>query len=119
MWFWRAIGSVAFVLGAIGLAIPVWPTTIFWIVAALAFAKSNPVWADWIYRQPGVGPTIKAFIETGAMGREAKIAALIGMSIAASLIVIFGYRNPWMLGGGLGLVGVGAIFVITRKPLGE
>lgn len=117
MWIWRAVGSVAFVLGAIGLAVPVWPTTIFWIVAALAFAKSNPTWADWIYRQPGAGPAIKTFLETGAMARQAKIAALSGMGIAALIVIAFAYRKPWVLGAGLGLIAIGAVFVMTRKPL--
>tara|TARA_R110000796_G_scaffold27004_10_gene74593 strand:+ start:11079 stop:11543 length:465 start_codon:yes stop_codon:yes gene_type:complete len=117
MWIWRAVGSVAFVLGAIGLAVPVWPTTIFWIVAALAFAKSNPSWADWIYRQPGAGPAIKTFLETGAMARQAKIAALSGMGIAALIVIAFAYRKPWVLGLGLGLIAIGAVFVMTRKPL--
>jgi len=117
MWFWRAVGVVAFALGAIGLALPVWPTTIFWIVAALAFAKSNPSWADWIYRQPGVGPAIKTFLETGAMAREAKIAAVCGMGLAALIVTAFAYHKPWVLGSGLGLIAVGAVYVITRKPL--
>ena len=117
MWIWRAVGSVAFVLGAIGLAIPVWPTTIFWIVAALAFAKSNPSWADWIYRQPGAGPAIQTFLETGAMARQAKIAALLGMAIAALIVIAFAHRKPWVLGLGLGLIAIGAVFVMTRKPL--
>jgi uncharacterized protein len=117
MWIWRAVGAVAFALGAIGLAIPVWPTTVFWIVAALAFAKSNPSWADWIFRQPGVGPAIKTFLETGAMAREAKIAALCGMGLAATIVMAFAYQKPWVLGSGLGLIAVGAIYVVTRKPL--
>tara|TARA_R100001132_G_scaffold14047_1_gene12796 strand:+ start:751 stop:1086 length:336 start_codon:yes stop_codon:yes gene_type:complete len=108
---------VAFVLGAIGLAVPIWPTTIFWIVAALAFAKSNPSWADWIYRQPGVGPAIKTFLETGAMARQAKIAALCGMGLAAMIVIAFAYRTPWVLAGGLGLIAIGALYVMTRKPL--
>ncbi len=117
MWFWRIIGSVAFVLGAIGLALPVWPTTIFWIVAALAFARSNPHWADWIYRQPGVGEPIRQFLETGAMARQAKVAALGGMTLAAAIIIVFWHRHPWIIGPGLGLIAVGAVFVITRKRL--
>ena len=117
MWFWRAVGSVAFVLGAIGLAIPIWPTTVFWIVAALAFAKSNPSWAAWIYRQPGIGPAIQTFLETGAMSRDAKVAALAGMGVAAALVAVFTYKTPWVLGPGLGLIAIGAIYVMTRKPL--
>ncbi|MBR9806269.1 MAG: DUF454 domain-containing protein [Alphaproteobacteria bacterium] len=117
MWLWRTVGIIAFALGAIGLVLPVWPTTVFWIVAALAFAKSNPNWAEWIYRQPGIGPPIKTFLETGALAREAKIAALSGMAIAAGLIVGFGHDNRWLMACGLSLIGIGALYVITRKPV--
>ncbi len=119
MWAWRIIGVIAFALGAIGLFLPVWPTTVFWIVAALSFARSNPSWAEWIYRQPGVGPPIKTFLETGALAREAKIAALAGMLLAATLIVVFGHDSTWLMAGGLSLIAVGAIYVITRKTLPE
>lgn len=117
MWIWRAVGILAFVLGAVGLILPVWPTTVFWIVAALAFARSNPAWAEWIYHQPGVGPPIKTFLETGALTREAKLTALCGMGFAAGLIIVFGHHNPWMMTGGLSLIAIGAIYVITRKPV--
>ncbi|MDX1291432.1 MAG: YbaN family protein [Hyphomonas sp.] len=115
MWIWRAVGIVAFALGAIGLAVPVWPTTVFWIVAAIAFARSNPDWADWIFRQPGIGPPIRTFLETGAMARPAKVAALSGMALAAAIVVATGYQKPWVLGIGLGLIAIGALYVMTRK----
>ncbi|HRX75154.1 MAG TPA: YbaN family protein, partial [Hyphomonas sp.] len=79
MWSWRILGLVAFAFGAIGLFIPIWPTTVFWIVAALAFARSNPAWAEWIYTRPKIGPAIRTFVETGALSRAGKTAALGGM----------------------------------------
>ena len=117
MWLWRIVGIIAFALGAIGLVLPVWPTTVFWIVAALAFAKSNPSWAEWIYTRPGIGPPIKTFLETGALAREAKIAALIGMAFAAALILVLGHHHALLMAGGLSLIGIGALYVITRKPV--
>ena len=69
---WRAAGGVMFALGAIGLVLPVWPTTIFWILAALAFARSWPRMRDRLYAWPRLGPTIAAFAEHGVMSRSAK-----------------------------------------------
>ena len=51
------------------------------------------------------------------MARQAKIAALSGMGIAALIVIAFAYRKPWVLGLGLGLIAIGAVFVMTRKPL--
>jgi uncharacterized protein len=118
MLVWRLVGLLAFALGAIGLAVPVWPTTIFWIIAALAFAKSNPAWADWIYNRPRVGPAIRAFVETGQMSRASKIAALIGMGLAAGLAGLLFWQRPWIVAASLGLIAVGAVFVISRKSVG-
>ena len=118
MWSWRILGVIAFAFGAIGLFIPIWPTTVFWIVAALAFARSNPVWAEWIYNRPKIGPPIRLFVETGALTRAAKVAALTGMGLAACLVGALLWRRPVPLGIGLSVIAAGAVFVITRPKAG-
>lgn len=114
MWSWRILGLIAFVFGAIGLFIPIWPTTVFWIVAALAFARSNPAWAEWIYARPKIGPAIRTFVETGALDRAGKTAALGGMSLAALIVGAVFWKRPVPLGIGLSIIGFGALFVATR-----
>ncbi|CAI8300687.1 MAG: Inner membrane protein YbaN [Hyphomonas sp. TMED17] len=89
-WILRAAGSFCLLLGGIGLFIPLWPTTIFWILAAILFARSHPPSRDWIYRQRGVGPQIKTFIETGTLNRTGKMAALSG-------VVIGGALSSWLI----------------------
>ncbi len=115
MWAWRILGCIAFVIGAIGLVLPIWPTAIFWIVAALAFAKSNPAWAAWIYARPVIGPAIKEFLETGRVTRSARFASLTGMALASILIVVLLHPRPYFAGGGLVLIAIGVIFILTRK----
>ena len=98
MWSWRILGAIAFAFGAIGLFIPIWPTTVFWIVAALAFARSNPVWAEWIYNRPKIGPAIRTFVETGAMSRAGKVAAWTGMALAGVIMGALLWKRPVPLG---------------------
>lgn len=43
-----AAGSVAMVIGGIGVALPILPTTPFVIVAALCFSTSSPRMYGWI-----------------------------------------------------------------------
>ena len=121
MWSWRILGLVAFAFGAIGLFVPIWPTTVFWIVAALAFARSNPAWAEWIYARPKIGPAIRIFVETGALSRATKTAALGGMSLATVIVGIVLWKRPLPLGIGLAVIAAGALFVITRPraPTGD
>ncbi|MEH6409025.1 MAG: YbaN family protein [Hyphomonas sp.] len=116
MWAWRILGMFAFAVGAIGLALPIWPTTIFWIAAALAFARSNPAWAQWIYARPGIGQPIRDFAESGRMSMRSKLAALSGMALAAAGTIFFFWRMPWTMAISLGLLAIGAVFVISRHP---
>ena len=95
--------------------LPVLPTTIFWILAALCFARSDPKIRDWIYARPGVGPQVELFIEQGKMTKEGKRGALIGMSFEAAIIVFFFYKQWIILLIGLSLILLGAGVVISRK----
>ena len=119
MWSWRILGLVSFAFGAIGLFLPIWPTTVFWIVAALAFARSNPAWAEWIYARPKVGPQIRTFVETGTLSRAGKTAALAGMGVAGLFMGILFWKRPVPLGIGLAILALGALFVITRPGIRE
>tara|TARA_R110002020_G_scaffold83397_2_gene207268 strand:- start:174031 stop:174450 length:420 start_codon:yes stop_codon:yes gene_type:complete len=115
MWAWRILGMFAFALGAIGIVLPVMPTTIFWIVAAFAFVRSDPRWAAWIYARPGIGIHIQTFVETGRIGMRSKAAALAGMALAAAGTIFLFWNHPWPMAGSLGFLAIGAAFVISRK----
>ena len=39
---WIALGGAAVALGGVGMVVPGLPTTVFFIVAAWAFARSSP-----------------------------------------------------------------------------
>lgn len=115
MWLWRTLGAVCLALGAAGLVLPVLPTTIFWICAALCFAKSDPAIRDWIYARPGIGPQVELFVEQGQMTRTGKRSALIGMALATAIIVWLFHLRVLVLVPALALILVGAIVVISRK----
>lgn len=115
IWTWRLVGLACLGLGGIGLLVPVMPTTIFWILAALCLARSDPKIRDWIYARPGVGSQVELFVEQGRMTRASKRAALIGMALASALLIWLMHARPVVLACSLGFVLVGAIFVVTRK----
>lgn len=115
MLMWRLLGGLALGLGAIGIVVPGLPTTIFWILAALCFARSDPKIRDWIYAQPGIGPQVELFIDKGEMTRGGKRGALIGMTFAAGLLIFLLRTRPIALGIGLVFIGIGALVVLSRK----
>jgi len=68
-WLWALFGFVFLGIGAIGLVLPLWPTTIFWIAAVFCLAESHPKVRDWIYSRPGVGPIVRDFEAFGVRKR--------------------------------------------------
>ena len=114
-WLWVISGFVFLGIGAIGLILPLWPTTIFWIAAVFCLAESHPKIRDWIYARPGGGPIVKDFVERGEISRKGKIAAIGGMLLACALSAWL-FRGSWI---GLSVlvtaIAIGVLFVATRR----
>lgn len=72
-----AAGSVAMVMGGIGVVLPVLPTTPFVIVAALCFSTSSPRMYGWITRNRYFGEYIENYREGKGVSRRTKAYALI------------------------------------------
>lgn len=111
----RILGGLFVVLGGIGLVLPVWPTTIFWILAAYCFARSSPRGKAWIYRQPALGKTIENFVEHGIMDRGSKIAASLGMLAFGTPSLWFARHQVWIASLIAGLLAIGLIYIWSRR----
>ena len=46
-WMWNSIGLLAFVLGFMGLFLPVLPTTPFWLLSAFCFMRGSQQLYNW------------------------------------------------------------------------
>ncbi len=113
-WLWVLIGFTFLGIGAVGVFVPLWPTTIFWIIAVFCLAESHPRIRDWIYARPGIGPIIRDFVEHGVISRKGKLAALGGMLLACAMSGWF-LRDSWVgLSVLIGTFAVGIAFVATR-----
>ena len=109
-----AAGMVAFALGAVGIVVPLLPTTIFWIVAAACFAKSAPRWERRIYQHSRFGGAIQDFMVSGVIRRQAKLAALAGMAASFGLTAaVSGLNLLWLVIVAAMLFAVGT-YVATR-----
>lgn len=76
---WRFAAILALGLGTVGLAIPVVPTAPFLIVAAWAGGKGWPALERWLLSHQTYGPHIRNWRERGAVPRNAKFLATLGM----------------------------------------
>jgi uncharacterized membrane protein YbaN (DUF454 family) len=89
-------GFVLLALGIIGAFLPLMPTTIFVILAAGCFARSNERIETWLLNHKRFGPMIKAWRAEGAIPRRGKVLAAIGMVIGY-LAFLVGARPGWIL----------------------
>ncbi|MEO1167344.1 MAG: YbaN family protein [Pseudomonadota bacterium] len=111
--FWLIVGLVALGLGLIGTVLPLVPTTPFLLLAAFGFARSSPRLAAWLDRHPQFGPLIANWREHRAIGRRAKIAAMVVIIATPLASLALGFER-WIIGVQLLVLGIVAIFILTR-----
>ncbi|MEM1109238.1 MAG: YbaN family protein [Planctomycetota bacterium] len=99
-WAYAAAGGVLLTLGGIGVVVPGWPTTVFWLVAAWCFSKSYPPLQRWIYSRPRVGPVIAEFLEHRRLSapnkRRAIVGIWLGICISVAILIVVGYPLLWV-----------------------
>jgi uncharacterized protein len=118
-WLWFAAGWVAVGLGSLGIVVPGLPTTVFFILAAAAFARSSPRFEQWVLDLPRVGPMVRDHRAGLGMSRRAKAWAVGTMVVVASLSVALSIEVPALAVAVAALVAVGAWYVIWRVPTRE
>lgn len=107
------IGYLSFATGFVGMFLPVLPTTVFWIIAALCFAKCSPAMYRRIVSSPGVGPVIEDFLHRGVIRRRSKVIALAGMAAALAVVWFCGIGTGPAVLASLGIACAG-LYVATR-----
>ena len=109
---WLLLGSVSVGLGGIGVVVPGLPTTVFMIIGASCFARSNPRFERWILDLPGIGPMVGDYRNGLGMPRRAKRFAavtiilmsglsaglLIRLLLIRVLVVVAGLAGVWFVG---------------------
>ncbi len=97
-WAWLAVGSGALALGAVGILLPLLPTTPFIILAAFAYGKSAPGIALRLERSRTFGPILAGWRCHGAIAPRYKILAMLmmigsfvfsaAMSVAIGILIV-------------------------------
>ena len=73
---WFAGGLVSVGIGGLGVVVPGLPTTVFFIVAAACFSRSNKRFEQWVLNLPRIGRTVSDYREGLGMPRRSKVVAV-------------------------------------------
>ncbi len=82
---WMAAGIVCFVLGWVGMVMPVMPGFVFLLGALYCFARGNPRWEARLLDHPTYGRALKDWRKHRRIARKSKIAALVCMAVAGAV----------------------------------
>lgn len=91
------IGCLMVVIGAIGVALPLLPTTPFLLVAAACFARSSPRLEAWLLAHRRFGPLVAAWRERGAIPRSGKLLSSAGMALGFYGFYAGSRPGPWLM----------------------
>ena len=109
----QVFGTLCVIAGIIGLFVPLWPTTIFMILALWAFARSTPRLHNWLLTHPRFGPTLQAWERHGAIPAWAKLLAVV--SLCASLAILaFAVHSHLVVGIVAAFFAVLILYILTR-----
>jgi len=83
-------GTVALVLGIIGLVLPVLPTTPFLLLAAACYGRGSTRLYDWLLGNRYLGEYIRDYRERRAIRLRAKVLtiAMLWMVIGLSIVAV-------------------------------
>lgn len=109
------IGTIALALGALGLFLPVLPTTPFVILAAACYLRSSKRMHAWILQSNLFGEMIKNYQEGKGLKRDTKIRALVLMWATISVSALF-FVDQFIISITMFLVASGVTIYIIRLP---
>ena len=106
-------GLISLAVGAIGIFVPLLPTTPLVLLAAFCFANSSERLHQWLLDHNVFGPLIDNWRRYGAISRNAKTLSVLSMAAVLVISWLLGVE-PWIIGLQAAILGCSAAFILTR-----
>lgn len=110
---WLVAGLLFVAIGAIGVVLPLLPTTPFLLLAGWCFAKSSPRLHDWLMSHQTFGPLIRNWELYGSIDRRSKLIAMVVIVLTPLVTIAIGVSG-WALASQIVVLAAAATFVLTR-----
>ena len=110
---WLPLGYLFLAIGAIGVVLPLLPTTPFVLLAAGCFSRSSPRLHAWLMNSELFGPILRDWEERKCICLKVKVFAIsMTLGVGGGSILSFGPEG-WPRYAGLALVLVGCAVIIS------
>lgn len=111
---WTGLGALALGIGALGLVLPLLPTTPFVILAAFAFSNGSQRFSRALHKHRVFGPIIAEWHARGAIAPRYKALALAMMGAALATSFMLGFGTTVIVLQVIAITGAAA-FILSRS----
>jgi uncharacterized membrane protein YbaN (DUF454 family) len=116
-YFYLGLGWLCVGFGAIGIVVPVLPTTPFLLVAVWAFSRSSPEIAARLRSHPRFGHYIRHWQDHGVIPLKAKVLAMLMMAGAGFYLVRFSGAPAWAAYSACAALLAVGVYILTRPSV--
>jgi len=116
---WTFLGLLFILLAAIGVALPLLPTTPFVLVAAACFAKSSPRLHKWLLDSDVFGPILSDWDQKRCVTRRVKAFSLTMMVGVGGSSIWFFTPAGWPQLAAAAMIMLGALTVLSLNTCSQ
>lgn len=115
--FLVSVGVLSFLLGSIGVILPILPTTPFLLLAGYCFAHSSNKFNDWLKNTKVYQIYVSDYVETKSIPKNKKWKILVNIYILMGISILLAPFQPVKIMSVLLTIGltVGLLFVIPNR----
>ena len=117
--FYKPFGLLFLALGALGIILPLLPSTPFVLLAAWFFAQSSERWHRRLLASELFGPMIRNWENNRCLSRRTKLVALVSMAIAGIASIALAIEDPTLKIAAALLLLTGAATILLLKTCPE